>query len=91
MRLVLAHTIVNDRLKISWGFKKNVFNMEILCSGEILEYFQGDVQEKMCEIFIMHMCPHFIKQQNQIHHNFSLKVKFIDPTINSAHKNALKG
>ena len=85
MRWVLAHSIVNDRLKISWGFKKNVFNMEIL------GYFWGDVQEKMCEIFIMHMCPHFIKQQTKIHHNFSLKVKFIDPTINSAHKNALKG
>ena len=85
MRLVLAHTIANDRLKISWGFKTNVFKMEILCSGEIFGYFQGDVQEKMCEIFIMHMCP------MKIHHNFSLKVKFIDPTINSAHKNALKG
>lgn len=68
MRWVLAHTIVNDKLKTSWGlgdgFKENVLKMEILCSDEIFGNFRGDIY-----IFI---CPNFMDEHRQINQNSSL-------------------
>jgi len=64
------------------GFKENVLKMEILCS--ILMKFLDILRA-------IDICPHFMDDHRQIHQNSSLKVKFIDQTINSTRKNALKG